>query len=427
METIFALASARGRSGVAVLRLSGPQAFAAAEEIAGPLPVPRHAALRRLRHAGIDIDTGLVLCFEAGASFTGEPVVELQVHGSPAVVAKLLAVLGGMEGLRPAEPGEFTRRALENERMDLAQVEGLGDLISSETEAQRAQALRIMSGALGHRVDGWQRKLVRMSALVEATIDFVEEDVPIDIVPEVGNLLAELRSDLAAEIAGYGAAERIRDGFEVAIVGAPNTGKSTLLNALAGREAALTSSRAGTTRDVIEVRMDIGGLPVTLLDTAGLRETADEVERMGVDRARARALGADLRVFLTTPEAGPVDLPAQAEDLVVAGKADVHGGAGLAVSGLTGAGLDGLVSAIADRLGDRVAGAGVAVRARHRNAMQAALVALDRADVALSGAGESEILAEELRKAARDLDTLVGRIDVEHILGEIFSAFCIGK
>ncbi len=272
METIFALASARGKAGVAVFRISGPQALAAGEVLVGHLPAPHRAGLRRIVADGEVIDDGLVLVFPQGESFTGEPVVELQVHGSVAVAAALGRVLSAMPGLRLAEPGEFTRRALANGRLDLAQVEGLADLIDAETEAQRRQAERVLQGAVAERVAEWRKLLVRVTALVEATIDFADEDVPVNVAPEVEALLDRLGGELRREIAGSRVAERVRDGFEVAIVGAPNTGKSTLLNALAGREAALTSEVAGTTRDVIEVRMDLDGVPVTLLDTAGLHE-----------------------------------------------------------------------------------------------------------------------------------------------------------
>ncbi|WP_373050624.1 tRNA uridine-5-carboxymethylaminomethyl(34) synthesis GTPase MnmE, partial [Thalassovita aquimarina] len=299
MDTIFALATAHGKAGVAVIRVSGPLAHSAGERLAGMLPDPRKAGLRLLRDGqGVRLDEALVLTFPDKSSFTGEAVVELQLHGSVAVVASVLRELGNMDGLRQAEPGEFTRRALENGRLDLAQVEGLADLIEAETEAQRRQALRVLSGDLGNRAEEWRRDLIRAASLLEATIDFADEDIPVDVSPEVNELLDRVIASLSKEIAGVSAAERVRTGFEVAIVGAPNVGKSTLLNALAGRDAAITSEYAGTTRDVIEVRMDLAGLPVTLLDTAGLRETQDKVEEIGIKRARERAGLADLRVFL---------------------------------------------------------------------------------------------------------------------------------
>lgn len=428
MDTIFALATARGKAGVAVVRLSGPRAHAAAAALAGDLPPPRRAGLRELRHQGTVLDQALVLTFAEGASFTGDAVAELHLHGSTAVVQAVLAALGSMPGLRLAEPGEFTRRALEAGLLDLAQVEGLADLIEAETEAQRRQALRVLSGAVGQRAEGWRRALIRAAALIEATIDFADEDVPVDVAPEVLALLTQVLTDLRAEARGATVAERIRDGFEVAILGAPNVGKSTLLNALAGREAAITSAIAGTTRDVIEVRMDLHGLPVTLLDTAGLRETADPVERIGVDRARARAAAADLRVFLLDDTGFPDDLRPTGDDLVVQGKADLHPGPGLRISGLTGQGVPELVEAIADRLQCRAAGAATLTRARHRLAVERGIKALESARVEVEGGAErAELAAEQLRTALRALDSLVGRVDVEQVLDDIFASFCIGK
>lgn len=429
MDTIYALASARGRAGVAVIRLSGPQAFAAATALAGPLPAPGQVALRTISDpAGEAIDRGLVLPFAEGRSFTGEAVVEFHLHGGPAIVSALLRALSVQPGLRPAEAGEFTRRALENGRLDLAQVEGLADLIDAETEAQRRQALRVLSGAVGRRAEGWRARLVRAAALIEATIDFADEDVPVDVTPEVLGLVDAVLAELRSEAAGAAVAERIRDGFEVAIVGLPNAGKSTLLNALAGREAAITSEHAGTTRDVIEVRMDLAGLPVTILDTAGLRETADAVEGIGIERALARAKTADLRVFLAADGALPPGLAPEGEDIVVAGKADLGEGAGLRVSGRTGQGLSELTARIGEILGRRAAGAATLTRERHRLAVLGAAGALESARLeVLAGAARAELAAESLRTAVRRLDLLIGRVDVEDLLDEIFASFCIGK
>lgn len=424
MDTIFALASARGKAGVAVLRLSGPQAHAAVADMVSSLPKPRQATLRRLVWQGEELDQALVLLFDAGASFTGEAVAELHLHGSGAVVQAVLRALSSLSGLRIAEPGEFTRRALENGCLDLAQVEGLADLIDAETEAQRRQALRVLSGAIGQRAEKWRVKLIRAAALIEATIDFVDEDVPVDVRPEVLSLIDGVADQLRQEAAGARAAERIREGFEVAIVGAPNAGKSTLLNAMAGREAAITSEVAGTTRDVIEVRMEIDGQAVTLLDTAGLRETTDFVEQIGIDRAVARAQSADLRVFLLSGEEVPLMAP-QAGDITVRGKADVFGEG---VSGKTGQGLNELVAAIGERLSQRSAGAGVMTRERHRLAVERAIGAMESARIEIDrGAERAEIAAAELRVAIRALEALVGRVDVENLLDEIFSSFCIGK
>ncbi len=428
MDTIYALASARGKAGVAVVRISGPQAFLATRSLAGSLPDMRQAGLRILRDGqGEILDEALVLCFPHGASFTGEDVAELQMHGSIAIVNAVLRRLSELDGLRIAEPGEFTRRALENERLDLARVEGLADLIEAETEAQRRQAQRLFSGALGEKAERWRLQLIRAAALLEATIDFVDEDVPVDVSPEVLDLLARVRRDLDAEIKGSHVAERIREGFEVAIVGAPNAGKSTLLNALAGRDAAITSEFAGTTRDVIEVRMDLHGLPVTFLDTAGLRETEDHVESIGIQRALERARAADLRVFLLTGDELP-QLQPEADDIIASSKSDLFAGQGLAVSGKTGAGIGDLVRKITGILETRASGAATATHARHREAMSRALKGLESAQVeVLHGPDRAELAAEEMHTAIRALDSLVGRVDVEHILDEIFASFCLGK
>ncbi len=429
MDTIFAPASGRGKAGVAVIRLSGPLAHHAAERLAGFLPEPRRAALRRLTAAdGTHLDEAIVLIFPEGASFTGEAVAELHLHGSPAVVAAVLRELGELPGLRLADPGEFTRRALENERLDLAQVEGLADLLEAETEAQRRQALRVLSGDLGRRAETWRVSLIRAAALLEATIDFADEEVPTDVTPEVIGLVEATLSDLRREAEGVAVAERIRDGFEVAIVGRPNAGKSTLLNALAGREAAITSEVAGTTRDVIEVRMDLRGLPVTILDTAGLRDTDDTVESIGVARAIERAQAADLRVFLLEDESETLPLAPRPGDITALGKADLRQGARFAVSGRTGAGITELIDRITDTLATRAQGAGLAIRERHRTALLRAIRALESARLEVQhGPDRAELAAEELRAAVRALESLVGRVDVEDVLDEIFASFCLGK
>ncbi len=429
MDTIFALATARGKAGVAVVRVSGPQAHDAVVRFCGDVPSVRKASVRMVRDEDdAAIDEALVLIFEEGASFTGEPVAEFHLHGSMAIVARVLKRLGDMPGLRLADPGEFTRRALENERLDLSQVEGLGDLIEAETEAQRHQAMRVFSGALGAKVESWRADLVRAAALLEATIDFADEDVPIDVVPEVTELLDGVLRSVSQEVVGASASERIRDGFEVAIVGPPNVGKSTLLNRLAGRDAAITSEIAGTTRDVIEVRMDLGGLPVTILDTAGVRETDDTVESLGIDRTMQRAQDADLRIFLLAEEGEVPALEPINDDLVVLGKSDLRNAVTTGVSGLTGAGVDDLVVKIRCILELRVSGAGVVIRERHRIAMERSLLSLRTARTHLGAFGAApEIVAEELRSAIIALESLVGRVDVEHILEDIFASFCIGK
>ena len=426
MDTIFALASARGRAGVSVIRISGDQANAAAEKLCGRLPELRRAALRVLRFEGDVLDEALVLRFEAGNSFTNEDIVEFHVHGGVATVEAILRCLGSMSGLRIAEPGEFSRRALESGRMDLTQIEGLADLIDAETEAQRRQAVALLSGALGKRAEGWRLKLIRAMSLLEATIDFSEEDVPESVSAEVQSLLNAVRAEIMSELAGAQSAERIRDGFQIAIIGAPNVGKSTLLNALAGREAAITSEIAGTTRDVIEVRMEISGLAVTLLDTAGLRETTDSIEGRGIELALARARNADLRLFLMD---GDEQLPLEpsGDDIVVFAKADLKPQAADGVSGLTGAGLDALVQRIGQILETKTAGSSLVIRERQRRGLETAISALDRARRLVVEEGVAELAAEDLRNAVAGLAGLVGRVGVEDLLEEIFSRFCIGK
>ncbi|MGI3210310.1 tRNA uridine-5-carboxymethylaminomethyl(34) synthesis GTPase MnmE [Roseovarius tibetensis] len=428
MDTIFALSTAQGKAGVAIIRVSGPEVPVVAAEICGGLPKPRFATLRTLKDpVGNVLDEGLVLYFPEQASFTGENVLEFQVHGSPAIISALLHVLRCLDGLRPAEPGEFTRRALSNGRLDLTQVEALSDLIESETEAQRRQAMRVLSGELGQVCERWRTDLIRAVALLEATIDFADEDIPETLLPDVIGLVSAVIQDLEKQISGRYIAERIRDGFEVAIIGAPNVGKSTLLNRLAGRDAAITSEHAGTTRDVIEVRMDLKGLPVTILDTAGLRQSDDTIETLGIERARERAMRADLRVCLGDEIDEFSDL-IEAGDIFLTPKADLHKAAGGGVSGLTGQGVDALVARIAEVLTHRAQGAGAAIRMRHEMAMRKGCLSLEAALTCLSEGEEmTDMAAEDLHTAIRALDSLVGRVDIESVLDDIFKSFCIGK
>ncbi|GGA18748.1 tRNA uridine-5-carboxymethylaminomethyl(34) synthesis GTPase MnmE [Neptunicoccus cionae] len=423
-DTIYALASARGKAGVSVIRISGDAAFTVVGQLCSSLPQSR--GLRLLKSVdGIVLDQALVLTFAEGASFTGEPVVELQCHGSPAVIEAVQEALS-KTGARLAEPGEFTRRALENEKLDLSQVEGLSDLIEAETEAQRRQAFALMDGGLTEKVEKWRVDLIRAAALIEATIDFADEDVPVDVSPEVAALMHSVKADLEKEIAGSFVAERVRDGFEVAIIGPPNIGKSTLLNALAGRQAAITSEIAGTTRDVIEVRMNLEGIPVTVLDTAGLRETADTIEALGVELARNRAESADLRIFLTEQgHARDFGITIQPDDLVLLGKADSEISAG--VSGKTGAGMDQMIRHITSALGSRVAITQSAVRQRHRIAMKLATRYMNAAQELITSDGESELIAMELHSAIHAMNSIIGRVGVEDLLDEIFASFCLGK
>lgn len=430
-DTIFALASAKGRAGVSVIRISGRSAFKIAEQLCGSVIPARKPVLRVLKNTKDEvIDEALILGFQGPASFTGEDVVELQCHGSIAVVASVLATLSDMQNCRLAEAGEFTKRALMNGRLDLAQVEGLGDLIEAETEAQQKQALLVMQGAMSNKVEVWRRDLIRAVALIEATIDFADEDIPQDVTPEVSALLNGVLADLQQQIDGSFAAERIREGFEVAIVGPPNAGKSTLLNTLAGRDAAITSEIAGTTRDVIEVRMDIGGLPVTLLDTAGLRDTDDAIESIGVDRAIERAKLADIRVFLNDTEDHHIyGLQPMKDDICVWSKSDLNQPRdGLNISSLTGKGIDDLVFAISSVLEQKSSQAMVASRERHRVALSLSILHISKGNSIISDSYDlSELAAEEIHLGINALNSLIGRVDVEHILDEIFSSFCLGK
>lgn len=425
MDTICAVSTAPGRAGVAIVRVSGPHAVAAARQLAGNLPEPGRHAVRKLRFEdGAIIDEALVLNFAAPASFTGEDVVEFQTHGSPAVTSAVVDALEDL-GVRRAEPGEFTRRALENDRLDLVAVEGLSDLLAAETRAQLDQAQSVLAGELAETVEFLHSHLLRAAALFEAMIDFADEDVPEDVTDEAVRHLDLAQERISLEIAGSFVAERVRDGFEVAVLGAPNTGKSTLLNALAGRQAALVSDMPGTTRDVIEFRQDLRGLPVTWLDTAGLRDASDAVERMGIDLARQRAEQADLRVFLLSSFGEAVPLAPLEDDLVLVGKADLQDGD---VSGVTGKGIDRLLDHVHEVLSRRVAKVGGATAARHRLGFELAAGSLSEARAeALQGLDRIDIAAEYIRAAVRNLEGLVGRMDVESVLGEIFSSFCIGK
>ena len=428
METIFALCTAPGKAGVAVVRVSGPLAWDACIKLCGSVSEPRKLSLRVIRdHRGKPLDEALVVCFEQEKSFTGENICEFQLHGSTAVVAAVLFELGNCTGLKTAEAGEFTRQALENGRLDLAQVEGLADLIEAETEVQRQQAQRVLAGSIGQLAKTWRVDLIKAAALLEATIDFVDEDVPVDVVPEVVTLVQKTLTALKSEVAGVTIAERLREGFEVAIVGPPNVGKSTLLNALAGRDAAITSEYAGTTRDVVEVRMDIDGLPVVIIDTAGIRDTSEPIEQIGISRAKQRASLADMRIFLGA-DAKNLGIEKRKGDLSIKPKADFAKLDHDAVSGLTGLGVERLVARVAAELKERYSAVGCLSRDRHKLAGQLGIQHLSVVlELVSTDQFEPDIAAEEIRSAIIALQRLVGSIDVEDVLDDIFSSFCIGK
>ncbi|MFC3226157.1 tRNA uridine-5-carboxymethylaminomethyl(34) synthesis GTPase MnmE [Marinibaculum pumilum] len=447
MDTIFALASGSGTAGVAVYRLSGPAARAALEALTGrAAPPPRQAVLRRLRDRdGGEIDRGLVLWFPAPASFTGEDVAELHLHGGRAVRAALYRALQALPGCRPAEAGEFTRRAFENGLLDLTQAEGLADLVAAETEGQRRQALRQMGGALAALYEGWRAELVDCLALLESDIDFTDEDLPDDVSAPVFGRLADLAAAMRSHLADGHRGERLREGVRVAIVGPPNVGKSSLLNALARREVAIVTDIAGTTRDVLEVVLDLDGVPAVVADTAGLRCSSDAVEQEGVRRAMARATADDVRLLVLDSSALPADAAGfrellQPPSIVVANKADLAalpdgyrfgGSVVLPLSVRSGEGIGALLDRLSVMMAECAAPTGEAgiTRERHRHAVAAAADALDRAAGFAGGSGSValELVAEDVRLAARSLGTITGRVDVEEILGAIFSRFCIGK
>lgn len=433
-STIYALSSAAGRAGVAVIRISGPSAGAALHALTGLIdPAPRVAHLAPIKHpeSGAALDRALVLWFPAPASFTGEDVTELHIHGGRAVIASVLEALGALKDLRPAEPGEFTRRAFEAGKMDLTEVEGLADLIDAETDAQRRQALRQMEGALGGLVAKWRGQVIELAALVAADIDFPDEDdVPGGLTAKARPGIAALRAELESERQRGERGIKLREGLEVAILGAPNAGKSSLLNALAGREAAIVSAQAGTTRDVVEVQLDLGGYPVTLADTAGLREAADEIESEGIKRALMRAERADLRLVVfdaCQPPDPQSKAQVRAGDIVVISKADLNADTpdALRVSVKTGEGLAALEARLREEVIKRVGitEAPVITRDRHRRALEEAIAALSRAEAA----PEAELCGEDLRLAARALERLIGKVDVEDLLDVVFAEFCIGK
>jgi tRNA modification GTPase len=432
-ETIFALSSGAGRAGIAVIRISGPAAQSVVAALAGSVPKPRRAVLRALRDPGDGdlIDQGLVLMFPGPGSFTGEDLAEFQVHGGRATLRRLLGVLAGLPGCRLASPGEFTRRALLNGKMDLTAVEGLADLIAADTERQRQQALRQAEGVLGEQIKRWRAKLIDAMALVEVLIDFSDEgDVETSMTLEQAKRAASvIRDEFEAALNEAPRGERLRDGFRVVIAGAPNAGKSTLINALAKRDVAIVSAEPGTTRDAIEVALDLDGLPVILVDTAGIREAADRVEAEGVARAISRSAEADLVLWLTPVGESPLQPPGD-WGLVwpVRTKVDSHpervNEDGFVISALTGFGLAKLLEAMGQAAAEAMTGGDMLItRERHRLGLRAASRSIEAALMS----DDAEIVAEALRYAAQDLAELLGLVHVEQVLDSVFARFCIGK
>ena len=437
--TIVAEASAPLRAAIAILRVSGPAAAAVCRFLTGrPCPPARRAVLRTLRAGpdGEDLDQAMVLWLPGPASFSGEDMLEVHVHGGAAVRASVLAAILAVPGVRPAAPGEFSKRAFLNGRMDLTQAEAIADLVDAETTGQRRQALRQMAGALGAVFEDWRARLLRALAHLEAVIDFSEEDLPPDLAAAVRATAAAVASEMCVHLADQKIGERLREGLRVAVLGPPNVGKSSLINHLAARDIAIVSPRAGTTRDVLEAHLDIAGLPVVMADTAGLRDSGDDIERIGMARARSWADTADLRV-LVLDRAGLDGLegPPPVADLVVVNKADLGPRTGPAPAGArdlsvtSGWGVAEFVSHLARLLEGRVGQAGsvVMTRARHRDGIRAAADALAGFDAVLGDEATVDLAAEELRAAVRALGRVTGRVDVEDLLDVVFADFCIGK
>lgn len=429
-DTIYALSSGRLPAAIAVIRISGPRARFGLETMAGKLPEPRKAAYAKFRDPDSreTLDDGLALWVPGPKSETGEDMAELHIHGGRAIVAAIFRVLGRIEGFRPAEAGEFTKRSLLNGKISLTAVEGLGDLIGAETEAQRRQAMTMFRGALTKKVEAWREQLIEALARIEAAIDFSgESDVPGDLRAATKELVRTLLSEIRPVLADAPRGERLREGFTVAIAGAPNVGKSTLLNRLAERDVAIVSDIPGTTRDAIEVALDLDGVPVVLIDTAGVRETKDPVEAEGVKRALDRAKAADLVLWLTDKEGDKKD---SEREWVVRTKADLIDSEAQrrqAVSAGTGAGIEALIARLSKAAAKLAGEPALVSHARQRHALAEAAKRLEAALPLADRANQEELFAEELRLAARALGRVTGQIGVEEVLGEIFKNFCVGK
>ncbi|OSQ40400.1 tRNA modification GTPase MnmE [Thalassospira mesophila] len=462
IDTIFALSSGAGRAGVAVIRLSGSQSLPVLCALLGRDTPPRarvavYAPIADPQ-SGERLDDAIALYFAGPASFTGEDVVELHVHGGRAVIEGVLDCLARQPGLRLAEPGEYSRRAFQNGKMDLTEAEGIADLIDAETAAQRRQAVRQMAGELGQLYEDWRLRLMRALAHIEADIDFPDEDLPDGIVAVLRSDLQRIANEIAGHLADNRRGERLREGFQIVILGAPNAGKSSLLNRLARRDAAIVSDIAGTTRDAIEIHLDLGGFPVTMVDTAGLRETGDAIETEGVRRATERAENADLRLVVIDRADWPridgeaarlidrntvilINKADQVDDGITASPShDQSAGlvwsgvdaAGavlelpvLAISAMTGAGMESLLQLLESRVKEGLDFAGPVplTRMRHRRALEQALSHLHRG----LGTDIAELAAEDIRLAVREIGKITGRVDVEDLLDIIFGDFCIGK
>ncbi|MGO4706576.1 tRNA uridine-5-carboxymethylaminomethyl(34) synthesis GTPase MnmE [Microvirga sp. 2MCAF38] len=432
-DTIFATASGYGRAAICVVRVSGDKSRFILETIAGGAPAPRHLSLRLLRdpHTAEPLDQALVAWMPGPNSFTGEDQVELHIHGGLATRSAVLRAIGSLEGCRPAEAGEFTKRAFLSGQMDLTRVEGLADLIDAETEAQRRQALFQLEGRLGNAAETWREDVLQALALLEAALDFADEgDVPETLEADAAARLAKLHNQIGLSLT-QPSGERLREGLIVVLAGPPNAGKSTLLNALAQRDVAIVSPIAGTTRDVIEVKCDLGGLPVLIVDTAGLRESVDMIEQEGVARALARAGEADVVLWLVPPEGSSMPSPPGRRILRVGTKCDLNRNRDdldLLISATSGEGMAELLTTLRQEAESALGlGDAVITRDRHRRALERAFQALSRALHLLQTGESSELATEDVRLAAHALGEITGRVDVEDVLDRLFSSFCIGK
>ena len=428
MDTIYAPATAPGRAGVSIIRVSGPAAASTLSRHVNIPPAGCSAVSWFKGRDGEKIDHCLVLYFEADRSFTGEETVEVHLHGSIAIVSAVMGVLGSYDALRLAGPGEFTRRALDNGRMSLAEVEALSDLIDAETESQRRQAMRVFSGALNVQIAEWGKKLREVLSLTEALIDFAEEDLGDDLLRDASSVIAEVLGEMRLLLDRSENSEQVRSGYKVVLLGKPNVGKSSLLNALAGQDAAITSPVAGTTRDKVTVRLSLKGHAVDVTDTAGLRDSSDAIEVLGIARAKDAAEDADVRVILIEEDIGEVPLTLRDTDIVLYSKCDLRDVEGPGISIYDRESIRGLIDKIVDRMVLSQPHDLVLIRERQKQALLAAsdhcisaLAALDMGEVAL------EIVSEEIRSIFGCLDFILGKVDVEDLLGDIFSKFCIGK
>ena len=431
IKTIFALSTAPGKAGLAVVRLSGNESFQVIKRLSGSVPPPRKAVLRKLIYDSEFIDQAIVICFSAKQSYTGEDMVEFHIHGSSAVLRNLTEVLVSNFGLIAAAPGEFTRRALENEKMDLLQVEGLLDLINSETKQQKKQALRSLTGKNSNKSNKWREKLVSALAYIELMIDFTEEDVPSDTIKEISDIVLWLSDVLETELQSYKSSELIRDGYDVTIIGKPNVGKSSLLNYLAGKEKAIVSEHAGTTRDIIELSIDLQGYQVNFFDTAGIHRTDDLIEQIGITRAIEKASSSHVRIFLLENNdlEDSLQVKARPNDIICGAKSDIwqHPNR-LNISAKTGEGVEKLLEEIRKRITQETQLTSILINERHKDIIKCALSYLNITKRELKRNNlQIEIVAENLRLATVQLDLLIGKINVEDVLGSIFASFCIGK